>query len=165
MNALIHGNLALDRGYRDDLRALTATGSVIEALFASPAIALSMIRLEARWTRITLNVVVHDGGRGFKLGELPSQDERSAEQRPATDRHEIGERDAENRDRGDCDTGDRDTLDHAAKGQTPAGRITASHITGRGVAIMGLFCDRATFLHGGTAVRLGFMLPRRLRDA
>jgi Histidine kinase-like ATPase domain len=169
MNALIHGNLALDGGQRDDLRALMASGAIIEALFASPEIALSMIRLRASWTTTMLDVVVRDSGSGFRNGQSPAPDEAMATRRlgpggraPEGHMPEGGMPEGGMPEGGMPEGGMPEG--GPPEGGIPAGHTIRDRATGRGLAIMQASCDRVVFLQGGTAVRLGFVLPRRLRD-
>jgi hypothetical protein len=75
MNAILHGNLGLDPGLRDSLQGLATLHDTIAARFASARIARSIIRVDARWTRTMLHLVIRDSGRGFKLNRLSSADE------------------------------------------------------------------------------------------
>lgn len=78
MNAMLHGNLGLDAGLRDNLQALATSHDIIESRFASEQIARSIIYIDATWTRTMLYVVVRDSGGGFNSRELPSPEERLA---------------------------------------------------------------------------------------
>jgi len=86
INAMLHGNLGLDSGPRNDLEGLAASHCVIAARFASEYSARSLIRVQATWTRTRLRVVVRDSGDGFSRNELPSVDERLAAARPGSGR-------------------------------------------------------------------------------
>jgi anti-sigma regulatory factor (Ser/Thr protein kinase) len=76
MNAMLHGNLGLEPGLRDNLRSLAASHEIIEARFTFGQIALSMIRVEATWNARLLRVAVRDSGDGFRRHELPTPEER-----------------------------------------------------------------------------------------
>ena len=78
MNAMLHGNLGLGSGLRDDLPALAASAELIEARFATDAIARSMIRVEATLSGPALRVTIRDSGRGFRRDQLPSPEQRMA---------------------------------------------------------------------------------------
>jgi hypothetical protein len=71
MNAVLHGNLAINSELRDSLEGLTTSHQAIELLLTSPQIARSMIRVEAIWNSSMLYVLVRDSGAGFKKNELP----------------------------------------------------------------------------------------------
>ena len=69
INAMLHGNLGLGSGLRNDLKGLAASHSVIAARFASEHGARSLIRVQATWTRTRLRVIVRDSGDGFERDE------------------------------------------------------------------------------------------------
>jgi anti-sigma regulatory factor (Ser/Thr protein kinase) len=76
MNAMMHGNLGLGEGLRDNRQALAASRDLIEARFAIGPIARSMIRVEATWSEGLLRVAVRDNGDGYGSSNLPTLDER-----------------------------------------------------------------------------------------
>jgi anti-sigma regulatory factor (Ser/Thr protein kinase) len=65
MNALLHGNLGLGSETRDTMDGVATLHETIEARLRSPAVALSPIRIDARWTVSSLRIVVRDNGMGF----------------------------------------------------------------------------------------------------
>jgi anti-sigma regulatory factor (Ser/Thr protein kinase) len=66
MNAILHGNLALDSGLREDFSAMAQLERIIEQRLALPHLALKAIRIEAAWTDRALEISVHDSGDGFE---------------------------------------------------------------------------------------------------
>lgn len=70
VNAMLHGNLGLASNPWDNLQGLALSHRAIETRLAMPAIARSVISLDASWTRSMLTIVVRDGGSGFKRGDV-----------------------------------------------------------------------------------------------
>jgi anti-sigma regulatory factor (Ser/Thr protein kinase) len=65
MNAVMHGNLGLASQFRGNLQGLAASHAVIEELLDRPAVARSVIGVDATWNAATLQIVVRDSGKGF----------------------------------------------------------------------------------------------------
>jgi anti-sigma regulatory factor (Ser/Thr protein kinase) len=66
MNAILHGNLALDSALRDSFGGLATLQDIIEARLLLPQLALKAIGIQAAWNDATLDVSVHDNGAGFE---------------------------------------------------------------------------------------------------
>jgi anti-sigma regulatory factor (Ser/Thr protein kinase) len=72
VNAVLHGNLGLGSGLRDDLGGLDRTHDQIEELLNTPQVALSAVRVDAIWNSGVLLIMVRDSGAGFSRVDLPS---------------------------------------------------------------------------------------------
>ncbi|WP_257169959.1 ATP-binding protein [Bradyrhizobium sp. SRS-191] len=65
MNAVLHGNLAIDGELRGSLDGLIAAQEIIEAKLNSPEIGGAVIRLDAAWTAACVEITIRDSGDGY----------------------------------------------------------------------------------------------------
>lgn len=86
MNAMLHGNLGLESGFRNTLQGLASSSEVIEARLASDKVAHSKICIDASWLPTMLRIVVRDSGSGFDKKAVRSPDELLAAGHPGSGR-------------------------------------------------------------------------------
>jgi anti-sigma regulatory factor (Ser/Thr protein kinase) len=72
MNAVLHGNLRIEGGLRDNLEHFVEFHESIEQKLALPEIAGGLIRVDALWNSKMLYVVIRDSGDGYEKADVPS---------------------------------------------------------------------------------------------
>lgn len=71
MNAVLHGNLRIEGGLRDNLEHFVQFHESIERRLALPEIAGGLIRVDALWNSKMLYVVIRDSGDGYDKEAVP----------------------------------------------------------------------------------------------
>lgn len=72
MNAVLHGNLRIEEGLRDNLEHFVEFHESIERKLALPEIAGGLIRVDALWNSKMLYVVIRDSGDGYDKADVPT---------------------------------------------------------------------------------------------
>ncbi|WKA29842.1 ATP-binding protein [Bradyrhizobium roseum] len=75
MNAVLHGNLRIEAGLRDNLERFVEFHESIERKLALPEVAGGMVRVDALWNSKMLYVVIRDSGDGYDKAAVPSLSE------------------------------------------------------------------------------------------
>ena len=75
MNAVLHGNLRIEAGLRDNLERFVEFHESIERKLALPEVAGGMVRVDALWNSKMLYVVIRDSGDGYDKEAVPSLSE------------------------------------------------------------------------------------------
>jgi len=78
VNAVVHGNLGLPAGRRDNLQEIAEWQHTVETLLALDRSGQSAIRIVARWTPAMLDIAIRDSGSGFESGVLSDHGPDSA---------------------------------------------------------------------------------------
>jgi anti-sigma regulatory factor (Ser/Thr protein kinase) len=71
MNAVLHGNLRIEGGLRDNLEHFVEFHDSIERKLAMPEIAGGLIRVDAVWNARKLYVIIRDSGDGYEKANVP----------------------------------------------------------------------------------------------
>jgi anti-sigma regulatory factor (Ser/Thr protein kinase) len=71
MNAVLHGNLRIEGGLRDNLDHFVEFHESIERKLALPEIAGGLIRVDALWNSKMFYVVIRDSGDGYEKEAVP----------------------------------------------------------------------------------------------
>ena len=75
MNAVLHGNLRIEAGLRDNLERFVEFHESIERKLALPEVAGGMVRVDALWNSKMLYVVIRDSGDGYDKAAMPALSE------------------------------------------------------------------------------------------
>lgn len=86
MNAVLHGNLRIEAGLRDNLERFVEFHESIESKLARPETAGGMVRVDALWNSKMLYVVIRDSGDGYDRAAVPSLNETLDDSRTGSGR-------------------------------------------------------------------------------
>ena len=75
MNAVLHGNLRIEAGLRDNIERFMEFHESIERKLALPETSGGTVRVDALWNSKMLYVVIRDSGDGYDKAAVPSLSE------------------------------------------------------------------------------------------